>query len=224
MHNVFEIAYRNLIFNPGPPVADGVGVAHLKRSRRRETQRVAADSLVADLLERTGAIRSQSFRLARNNGGKPFLVSEAGRSAIKVSLSHSGCLVMAGITDLGEIGIDLEHLGSKRSIGEIAAFAFGPGEQRAVKAGGPRAFYRIWTLREAMGKARGLGFDLITDGRDYFPEVPNSSSWRATIDGSSWLFATVELSDDGYMASVAVALPCNHTSSRVTDVTVREIT
>ena len=86
---------------------------------------------------------------------------------------------------------------------EIASYAFGPQEQRVVKSDGPRAFYRIWTLREAFAKARGLGFSILADGRDYFPEAPDSGIWQATIDGGRWLFSTGDLPGD---CAVAVAI------------------
>jgi len=131
---------------------------------------------------------------------------------------------MAGITDLGQIGIDVERLATKRSISEISAYAFGPREQCAVKTGGSLAFYRIWTLREALAKAKGVGFELITNGRDYFPEAPSSGTWQTTIDGSAWLFSTVELAGRGYWASLAVALPSHDIAGRVADFTFRELT
>jgi len=218
---VLEIAYRKVNWNPRSLAEGRVGFSRWERKQRRKLQRAAAESLFGDLLERTAAIPSP-VRLARNHEGRPVLPVEAGRSTIKVSLSHSGSLVMAGVTDLGEIGIDVERLATKRPIDEMAGYAFGPREQCAVRTGGSRAFYRIWTLREALAKAKGVGIELITDGRDYFPDAPSSGSWRTLVDGSSWLFSTAELAG-GYSASLAVALPSHDVAARVADFTFREL-
>jgi 4'-phosphopantetheinyl transferase len=63
------------------------------------------------------------------------------------------------------IGIDVEcH--RPRDFGALADQAFGPVEQREVAVGGQEAFYRIWTLREAMAKATGDGLALVLNRHD----------------------------------------------------------
>jgi phosphopantetheinyl transferase len=168
-------------------------------------QRCSTESLLGDLLEFMAIRPSSHWQLTRNRYGKPTLVTSDGSSAIEVSLSHSGPLALAAITDLGEIGVDLEYRAPARSIAEIAAYAFGPQEQRVVESGGFRDFYRIWTLREALAKACGIGFPMLADGRDYFPEAPNSGNWQGVIDGRHWLFSTGNLRGN-YAVSVAIAL------------------
>jgi 4'-phosphopantetheinyl transferase len=207
---MLAIAYRNLVQGPtgsGNNIDRAVraAVAHAHRSARRRVQRSATESLLGDLLECMSGRPSSCWQVTRNQDGKPTLVTSDNQSAIDVSLSHSGPRTLAGITDLGKIGVDLEHRAPRRSISEIAAYAFGPLEQRVVESGGPGAFYRIWTLREALAKACGIGFPMLTDGHDYFPEALNSDSWQTAIDGRQWLFSTGDLPDD-YAFSVAIAL------------------
>ena len=201
---MFAIAYRNLTVDRGDVAYDrGDNSVRFGRRKQRQLQSAAAQSLLASLLERTvsGAPRQST----RNIEGKPFLVAKDGATAVEVSLSHSGSLVMAGITDLGEIGVDVEHRTAKRSIQEIATFAFGPRERRIVETSGLAGFYRIWTLREALSKARGEGFPMLADGNDYFPDAPDSGPWQTTIDGRPWLFSIDDLPNN-YAAAVAIAL------------------
>jgi len=207
---MLAIAYRNLI---GQPTGPGKGIdravrqvfAQADRSARRKLQHFASESLVRDLLEVESIVTSSPWPLTRNRDGKPTPLASNGQSAIEVSISHSGPLALAGITNLGEIGVDVEYRISRRSVSEIAAYAFGPQEQQAVESAGPGAFYRIWTLREALAKACGIGFPMLADGRDYFPEALSSGSWQTTIDGREWLFSTGDLLGD-YAFSVAIAL------------------
>ncbi len=179
----------------------------------------AAESLLRDLLGLAGE-RSPDAKVTRNHFGKPILVTSNGPSAIQVSLSHSGLISLAAITNLGEIGVDLEARAPRRSISEIAAYAFGPQEQRSVESDGLLAFYRIWTLREAMAKARGLGFPILTDRRDYFPNAPDSGAWQREIDGRGWLFWTGDLSGE-YAVAVAIALRSPFHEDCIADLTPR---
>lgn len=73
----------------------------------------------------------------------------------------------------------------------MAAWGFGPRECAAIAIGGAAAFYRIWTLREAMGKATGEGLALATDRRDRFGTGPVLGAWRARIAERDWLLAHI---------------------------------
>lgn len=222
---VLAVAYRNLVGKPTGSVdnANGAGRGDLDqrdRRTRRKMQGCATEALLRDLLEFVVGCPSSHWQLTWNRYGKPTLVTSDGPSALEVSLSHSGLLALAAITDLGEIGVDLEYRAPGRSICEIAAYAFGSQEQRAVESGGLRAFYRIWTLREALAKACGIGFPMLADGRDYFPEAPNSGNWQGVIDGRRWLFSTGDLPGD-YAVAVAIALRSPLHADWVADLTPR---
>lgn len=220
-----SIAYRNLAPNVGrsisgceakQPVPAGTRTMH-----RRSRQRLSAVSLLNDLIEHTLGPSLPTYRLVSNSLGKPVLIMPGVPSAIEVSLSHSGPMVMAGISDIGPIGVDVEHRALSRSIQEIAAYSFGPLECSEVEACGQQVFFRIWTLREALSKASGVGFPILTDRRDYFAKAPKSGTWQTNIDGSPWLFATAELPGD-YSASIAIALRSCEGGIPPSDLTPRE--
>src|ERR1700683_3050002 len=109
---MLAIAYRNLI---GEPTGPGKGIdravrqvfAQADRSARRKLQHFASESLVRDLLEVESIVTSSPWPLTRNRDGKPTPLASNGQSAIEVSISHSGPLALAGITNLGEIGVDV---------------------------------------------------------------------------------------------------------------------
>jgi 4'-phosphopantetheinyl transferase len=188
---ILAVAYRKMVENPS-------------RRERHAIQRATTESLLADMLRLQVGASTSDWALSKNHNGRPTLLGSDGTGSMRLSVSHCGPLALAAITDLGEIGVDLEVRNPKRSICEIASYAFGPREQQVVKSGGLRAFYRIWTLREAFAKARGLGFPILTDGRDYFADAPDSGIRQVTIDGGQWLFYVGDLADD-YAVAVAVA-------------------
>jgi 4'-phosphopantetheinyl transferase len=224
---MLAIAYRNLIEGPTGSL-DGLNrsqrdaFAHSERRSRRQVQRAAAESLLGDLLDLLAEGPLSPWQVIRNHDGKPTLVNSGGQSAIEVSLSHSGPIGLVGISDRGEIGVDLELKNPRRSISEIAAFAFGPQERRTVESAGLSAFYRIWTLREALAKACGIGFPMLTDGRDYFALAPKAGNWQSEIDGRHWLFSTGDLVGD-YAFSIAVALRSPFDANCGADLTPRQV-
>jgi len=223
---MLAIAYRNLIEGPTGSL-DGLNrsqrdAAHSQRRSRRQVQRAATESLLGDLLELVAGGPLSHSQVIRNQDGKPMLVNSDGQSPIEVSLSHSGPLALVGISDLGEIGVDLEFRTTRRSISEIAAFAFGPQERRMVESAGPNAFYRIWTLREALAKACGLGFPMLADGRDYFAHAHETGTWQSEIDGRRWLFSSGELPGD-YAFAVAIALCSPVDADCAADLTPRQL-
>lgn len=199
---MLAVAYRSIV--GASTAANGKDFAKPDRRMQRQLQRSATNSLLRDLLDRNAGCDGCSWQLIQNWQGKPILVSLAGVNAIDVSLSHSGWLAAAAITDLGAIGVDIEYLTPTRSILEIAAYAFGPQEQQAVQSGGVADFYRIWTLREALAKACGIGFPMLADRRDYFAASPAVGSWQSIVDGRRWLFCAGELPGN-YAIAVAIA-------------------
>jgi len=46
-------------------------------------------------------------------------------------------------------------------------------------------FNRIWTLREALAKALGIGFPMLADQRDYFADAAASGEWQSIIGWAS---------------------------------------
>jgi 4'-phosphopantetheinyl transferase len=207
---ILAVAYRSMVEEPS-------------RRQRHAIQSATTELLVADLLRLQAGASTSHITLSRNHVGKPTLLSADGPTSMRVSLSHCGPFALAAITDLGEIGVDLELRNPGRSICETAKYAFGPREQHVVESDGLRAFYRIWTLREAFAKARGLGFPILADGRDYFAEAPDSGIWQSTIDGVRWLFSTGDLPGD-YAVAVAIAPQSPIIGNCDWDLTPRELT
>lgn len=81
-----------------------------------------------------------------------------------VSLAHAEGLAMAVLADGGRIGVDLEP--TDRPVHHPSAMAerfFSPAERQAWLESGENMeqFLRIWTRKEALGKAQGLGLDRI---------------------------------------------------------------
>jgi hypothetical protein len=169
---------------------------------KRPIQSRAAHRLLISLLRREG-LNGASLSLVHSPDGRPLLYRDHEQSSIAVTLSHSRAIAACAFSDLGAIGVDVEFR-TNRSFQAIAAIAFGPNEREVVAREGRNAFYRIWTLREALVKASISGIPRLADGCDYFSEAPRMGTWRGVIDNQEWIFRTGVLPND-YAIAVVMA-------------------
>lgn len=137
--------------------------------------------------------------------GKPFLPGQA----IYFNLSHSQDSLLLAVSDLENVGVDVEAVKPRKGMLEIARRCFSdkefaawlklsPPEQRVV-------FFRLWTVKEAFVKAVGRGLsaglercEVDMKGYGRFLAVPeeygNADDWKV-----------VELvCDDGFSGTLVV--------------------
>lgn len=110
-----------------------------------------------------------TIRFHYNQHGKPFLDSHSNR--LFFNLSHSEEKAVLAIATEKNVGIDLEKINYTLNYRSIAGQYFTSEERlcldRFPKARKQRAFYRLWTRKEALLKAAGTGFQTIDFGADY---------------------------------------------------------
>lgn len=121
--------------------------------RRAVTAR--GQRLVRELIAATLAIDSDTVELAREPGGRPYVACPA--SAPAFSVSHSGPSLVLALAAT-RVGIDIEHRRA-RPYRELASRAFVESEREWIALQDDRvtAFLRLWTAKEAVLKAAGLG-------------------------------------------------------------------
>lgn len=113
--------------------------------------------------------------ILRGEHGKPYCADLDG---LEFNVSHSGRHALIGVARQVSIGVDIEGPGRARSFDDIAQRYFAPSEAAALRAlpedQRKLAFLRLWTGKEAVLKALGLGlsfgldrveFSLDADGR-----------------------------------------------------------
>ncbi len=98
--------------------------------------------------------------------GKPFALVGGLPARVSFSVSHSGEHGLIATTPEGRIGVDVEERSARRDMEGDIPLLFAPGEQTELAAaGGARKvelFYSLWTMKEALLKAAGLGLALDT--------------------------------------------------------------
>lgn len=95
--------------------------------------------------------------------GKPFGLVDGEVTPIKFNVSHGGKHGLIAYARHGRLGVDVEERTDRVDMDGLSATVFGPDEQAAFAlARGEekvRMFFSLWTLKEAMIKALGLGFN-----------------------------------------------------------------
>lgn len=170
---------------------DAVALAG-RRVDKRDVALAARGLLRLLLLHVTGRADWQICPDAR---GKPFLCDGGVVAGPHISLSHSGAWVAVAVSPLFMLGIDVE-VHKVRDFQKLATYAFGPQEAQVAHTGAAD-FYRLWTLREAMGKWDGQGLRRAANGRDEIRFPQNTGAWQ---DGA-WNVFSCALTD----ASLAIA-------------------
>lgn len=99
-----------------------------------------------------------------NAWGKPRL---AHHPALHFSLSHSGDRAVLAASETLEVGADIERVRALDHL-DLARRYFHPNEVAAIESaagenGQLLAFFRLWTLKEAVVKALGLGLSIPLD-------------------------------------------------------------
>ena len=136
-------------------------VSRLRFARDRD-RAAASRGWLRRLLSGYLGVAAGELRLGAGPRGKPRL--EAGldaRSGLRFNVSDSQAVAVYAFAKGREVGVDVERVREDFDCEEIAESFFAPSERAAVatspSSGRPRAFFRLWTAKEAYVKARGDG-------------------------------------------------------------------
>jgi len=146
------------------------------------------------------------WRFDAETSGRPIVHRKGAGFLPSIAISHSGGWVACGLARCGQIGIDIEVYRPGRNIMGIAGLAFGAAERQEVERDGEAAFYRIWTSREALAKARGRGLAEAADGIDRVEGSSADCVQLRRIGGEAWWLAHVTPLAG---LSLALALRCS---------------
>lgn len=122
---------------------------------------VASHAAQRGILASYLGVEASSLVFGEGAQGKPFLNAPAHGRSLRFSLSHSGDLALLAVSSGREVGVDVERVRPRADLAAFVARYFSPREREAL-ARIPsddrlRAFYEIWTLKEAYLKACGDG-------------------------------------------------------------------
>jgi 4'-phosphopantetheinyl transferase len=171
----------------------------------------AARATLRLILSRYLGVKPGRLKLETGEFGKPFLADKTVAQGLRFNLSHSHQLALISITRDREVGVDLEFMRSEFVNDDVASHFFSPAEVAEFRTLTPdqrtRAFFNVWTRKEAYIKARGEGLYCPLDQFDVSvaPERPAMlmESRVDAADAQRWNFNDV-FAGDRYAATVAV--------------------
>jgi 4'-phosphopantetheinyl transferase len=106
-------------------------------------------------------IRPADVRFTLGLHGKPSVQAEPASEAIEFRLSHSNGLALCAVSRVRRVGVDLEFIRRMSSIDQIArrisSVAELTGFRSLPETAKERAFFELWTRKEACVKAAGVG-------------------------------------------------------------------
>ena len=135
------------------------------RFARDRDRFVVARGMLREILGRYLDREPAALRFAYGAHGKPALAETS--TGLRFNLAHSGDAALFAVRWERDIGVDLEPARTDLDLGELAAIVLTPGE-RALLAAAPserrdELFAALWTRKEALAKAVGLGLALPFD-------------------------------------------------------------
>jgi 4'-phosphopantetheinyl transferase len=164
----------------------------------------AARAGLRTLLGRHLDLDPRRLAFATNEFGKPRL---AGDGQVHFNLSHCEERAVLAISDTAEVGIDLECERPIEHV-DLAKRYFHPNEVTAITASPDeaeqrRAFFLVWTLKEAVVKALGTGLSTPLDSFEIAIGVsmPRLAVAPEGAPRTWWLHAAMA---DGYCCALAV--------------------
>ena len=141
------------------------------------------------LLARYVGCSPAELRLAASPHGKPFMAMNADADRIAFNLSHSGDYCVLAITRDRQIGVDLERIEARIEdmVSNPQIFTDKESEQ-LIALPQPQqveAFFRLWTCKEALLKARGAGL-MSSPGSIDVSRTLRQGAARIDMENQTW--------------------------------------
>ncbi len=141
---------------------------------------------------------------------KPFLARPRAGSALQFNVSHAGDVAVIATAWHHLVGVDVERVRADIAFATVAERLFSPRERAELadvaSASRVRAFFNIWTRKEAYIKAHGLGLSMPLDSFDVAVAPSASEALVATRpdpgDAARWSVRPLS-APPGYVAAVA---------------------
>jgi 4'-phosphopantetheinyl transferase len=186
------------------------------RARRFVYERDAYQFRLCRALLRIGlawnlGIPPQEVQLKEGSRGKPLL--QIG-SDLHFNVSHSGGLGLIAFTAIGEVGVDVEVIHEEIEVVEIASANFTLREASMISAAATesdraRIFTRLWTRKEALLKATGLGIQEGLNEFDVSGPADRPIELISLFNPSEqqyWFVRDIEINESFYGAIAAPAV------------------
>ncbi|MER5856319.1 4'-phosphopantetheinyl transferase family protein [Streptomyces sp. NPDC059688] len=180
---------------PLPSAGERRRLAAFRRDEDRLLYVTARGLLRAALSRCVPDVAPAHWRFTTGPHGRPEAAGPRTVPRLRFSVAHAPGLVVCLVCPELDCGVDVEVLDRPVDPVRVARAMFHPWETARVLAAPPAeraaVFPRLWTLKEAYGKARGLGFLLPSDSYAFTLHATGAPrlARAADDDGGRWQFA-----------------------------------
>lgn len=179
----------------------------------RRKQLITRMAVRSCLSRYSDSVKPQDWAFEFGPHGKPQLTQDAPIN-LSFNVSHSGDWLVVAITVDTDIGADIQRREHHKPVADLAGRFFHEDETRElVELEAKRQteqFFRLWTLKEAYLKARGLGIanglDKVRFHIDNNGLITGKFDTALEDDAGKWQFHHYELEED-YCLSLAMKQP-----------------
>lgn len=154
-----------------------------------------------------------SLAFSRSEKGKPYIAN----NSLRFNLSHSGHWALLALGQGMELGVDIEQIRDSRDLLGIAENYYHPDEFAQLRQQDGteqvRFFYQLWTLKEALLKAMGVGISAGMENLNFRLGDAISVNLSPVLQAQSvtdkWQFHQWQLPDNSYcaLATASANLP-----------------
>lgn len=176
---------------------------HFERDRRRYlAARLALRIVLADML----GVSLDEISLGEDEHGKPCLVSPG--PGLHFNVSHSDSVALIALSDAAPVGVDIEVTRGLDDADSLAADCLSPAElpewRGMAATARNRRFLDLWTRKEALLKAIGLGLSVAPSSfsTGFGPQPATLRVQDRTV--TVW---SVDLGNPGHAAAIAQLHP-----------------
>ena len=131
------------------------------RSPRDRSHFIVRRGVLREICSAYLAVEAALLAFEYGPWGKPCLSERLGCEDLRFSISHSGDLALYAITKGREVGVDIERVRCDMAWQSVAEVCLSAREAAVLSTLPPaaqaRAFFMLWTRKEAYVKARGTG-------------------------------------------------------------------
>jgi 4'-phosphopantetheinyl transferase len=149
----------------------GVSAALLSPAERARADRfrfphdraryIMAHGALREIVGAYAGIPPERIEFSFSRYGKPALSGFQPGIGIEFNMSHAGDVALIALSEVGPLGVDIEHVREETDPGQLAEACLTPGEIRMLGTMPVHerieTVYRWWTRKEALAKALGEG-------------------------------------------------------------------
>jgi len=193
-------------------VAAALGLLNEEERARMERMRlgiarhefVVGRALLRVLTAAATACSPREVTIGVGQHGKPRV------EGVEFSVAHSHGLVVLALCREAAVGVDVEWVAREIEALEIARSTFAPGEVKRIEEAAEgveraRAFFAVWTRKEAMVKAHGQGLTIPLESFEA-PEGDAEQAVELVVKGEARkMYVRGVDAGDGFAAALAVA-------------------